>query len=195
MSLPYPSEAKDYVSSLMKQYPTKLIVKKGRASKYGDYRFFRSESTHQITVNGNLSKESFLFVLIHEFAHRICFEQFKGKAKAHGDEWKNIFGELILQSLDEGLFDEGLARELFKFSKAPKSIVKRGTVLHEYLFPAEEKEGQVVVKSLKIGVRFTFRSKIYIRGELRRTRVVCEELETKKKYLFQSQTLVELYLE
>ena len=186
--------SKNYIRNLLDKYPCTIVLKQGRVTKYGDYRFVRETGEHQITINNNLSPDAFLFVLIHEIAHRVCFEHFKRSVLPHGVEWKRIFSKFISQALDQNLFSDEVVSPLRLFSHSPKSVVSRNHPLHDVLFPIEVKEGEFVLAELQLGQMFVFRKNKYVRLEKRRTRILCEEESTKKRYLFSASTLVKLHL-
>lgn len=183
-------ESKNFINRLLEKYPTAILIKKERASKHGDYRFFNDSKKHQITINGNLNTDAFLFVLIHEIAHRICFEKFRRKAQPHGKEWKSIFGELLKESIEKNLFPENIAELLLPFSNAPKSVVKLNSALHHELF-RNKSISHSLVSDIEDGDLFTFRKKHFIRVEKKRTRILCRDLKTGKLYLFNPATPID----
>lgn len=184
-----------FIAQLLERYPTSVVSKKGRVTKYGDYRFFNDTGKHQITINNNLSTDAFLFVLIHEIAHRVCYEYFQRKVSPHGDEWKKIFSKLLHQALDKRLFSTEVVKELSLFAISPKSVVSKNSKLHNLFFPERIEDGQFLLESIDFGAEFVFRKRVYRRLDKRRTRILCEEKSTKRKYLFSQSTLVTLYFE
>ena len=67
-----PENALPYLKIWFGSYPCHLKITKNRNSKLGDYRKLPDKS-HQITVNGTLEPQLFFFVLTHELAHLIGF--------------------------------------------------------------------------------------------------------------------------
>lgn len=187
-------QSQKYIRAILKKYPCTIILKNGRVTKYGDFRFEEATGKQQITINNNLSPDAFLFVLIHELAHRVCFEHFKRTVLPHGEEWKRIFSKFLFQALDQGLFSNEVITPLTHFAKSPRSVVSKNHPLHDIMFPLEIKEGEFVLNDLQTGQEFVFRKKKYVRLEKRRTRILCEEWGTKKRYLFNASTLVRLHL-
>lgn len=175
----------DFINLLLAHYNTEVLIKKERLSKHGDYRFYNKTNTHQITINGNLNQSAFFFVLIHEIAHRICFEKFKRKAKPHGEEWKQIFKELLLNALDKKLFIEEHSSLIHEFAQTPKSIIKINSALHNILFKTHN---HLSVEDVTIGDTFVFRKKHYEKLEKKRTRYLCKELQSGRLYLFNAST-------
>ena len=181
------NDQKNFINLLLQQYSTEIIVKKERLSKHGDYRFYNKTNKHQITINGNLEEQAFLFVLIHELAHRICFEKFRRKAQPHGKEWKHIFGELLTKALDKNIFKPELIPHISEFAQNPKSVVKINSALHQSLFKTHH---HLSIDDVTIGDLFLFRKKSYIKIEKKRTRFLCKELKSGKLYLFNASTPV-----
>lgn len=90
-----PENTLERVGKLLRAYPTTLNIVRPRKSKLGDYRFPKPGKNHQISVNGNLSREEFLFTLLHEFAHLFAFEKYGRKIAPHGPQWKNEYRQLL----------------------------------------------------------------------------------------------------
>ncbi len=176
---------KDFINLLLEQYPTEIIVKKERQSKHGDYRFYNKDNKHQITINGNLKEQAFLFVLIHEIAHRICFEKFRRKAQPHGKEWKQIFKELLIKALDKNIFNLELRPLIYEFAQSPKSIIKINSSLHSSLF---NNHPYLSIDDVSLGETFVFRKKSFVKIEKKRTRFLCKDVKSGKLYLFNAKT-------
>ena len=100
------------VVQLINQYKVHLTVTKARKSVLGDYRHPALGANHKITVNGNLNKYEFLITLLHELAHLLCFEQYKNRVEAHGQEWKNIYSSLLAQFIRLEIFHVDIAFQL-----------------------------------------------------------------------------------
>ena len=66
-----PLEYVDMVTDLLLNYRVVFKIVKPRKTKLGDFRAGIREEKHQITVNGDLNKYSFLITTLHEFAHLI----------------------------------------------------------------------------------------------------------------------------
>ena len=73
-----------------------LHVSRERRSKLGDYRLpTREHPQHAISVNGNLNRCFFLWVLLHEMAHLDTFVQYGHGVKPHGEEWQCAYARLM----------------------------------------------------------------------------------------------------
>ncbi len=103
-----PEPAVDTIAEWIYKYNFKLKVKKSRASKEGDYTPPHSGKNHVITINHDLNKYAFLVTLIHEVAHLVAWEKYKGRVNPHGKEWKLEYSRLLHYFLLKGndLFPE-----------------------------------------------------------------------------------------
>ena len=113
-----PENTLPFLKKWFGDYPCHLKITKNRNSKLGDYRKLPDKS-HQITVNGTLEPQLFFFVLTHELAHLIAFEQFGRRISPHGTEWKNTFREMLLESIN--VYQEDLKPIILKFSKSKQT--------------------------------------------------------------------------
>lgn len=180
-----------FVLELLEEYPTKIQIKKERSTKHGDFRVVKKE--YLISINNSLSHDAFLFVTLHEIAHRINFQKGGRKVQPHGDEWKSIFSDLLFQALDNNLFDQGLEQHIASFAIKPTSVVGQNHQLHRLLFPS--KHNGPVVDELELNALFLFKKRIFKKMGKRRTRVLCEEIKSQKKYLFHKDTPVTIATE
>ena len=89
-----PLEYVDLVTDLLLKYRVVFKIVKPRKTKLGDFRAGVKNEKHQITVNGDLNKYSFLITTLHEFAHLITYDEYGRNAAPHGKEWKDNFTQL-----------------------------------------------------------------------------------------------------
>ena len=108
-----PENTLPFLQKWFGDYPCHLKITKNRNSKLGDYRKLPDKS-HQITINGTLEPQLFFFVLTHELAHLIAFENFGRKISPHGMEWKQTFREMLQESIN--VYQEDLKPIILKFS-------------------------------------------------------------------------------
>ena len=181
-----PENALPYLKVWFGSYPCHLKITKNRNSKLGDYRKLPDKS-HQITVNGTLEPQLFFFVLTHELAHLIAFEKYGRRISPHGQEWKQTFREMLLESLE--VYQEDLKLIIKKFSKSPKANFMASPELVKYFH--KEEDGFYYIENLEIGERFIFRKETYIIKEKIKKRYLCKNLSNGKQYLFKSVSKVE----
>jgi predicted SprT family Zn-dependent metalloprotease len=181
-----PPDTYDAVLQYLHQYKVHLTVARERKSILGDYRHRTHGKTHRISVNGNLNTYSFLITLLHELAHLLTFEQYGNRVQSHGREWKYIFGQLLHQFIQHRIFPSDIERALMQSLQNPAASSCADDVLLRVLKSYDEKKDNTVfVESLPTGTLFkTHDGKVFRKGEKIRKRFKCEEVATKRLYLF-----------
>jgi hypothetical protein len=182
------------VASYLQQYKVHLTITRERKSILGDYRNAHSNQNHRISVNGNLNTWSFLITLLHELAHLLTFEKYGNRVQSHGREWKTLFGQLLAQFIKSKVFPADIEKELLSTlhnpgasSCAEESLMR---VLKRY---DEKKEGQKLVEEIPANGLFKMKDgRTFKKGEKLRKRYRCEEVGTKRVYLFSPVFEVEL---
>jgi SprT protein len=170
----------------------KLKIKKGRISKYGDYRPPISGLNHQISVNRDMNPYSFLITLIHEIAHLTNWNKYKNSVKPHGAEWKQEFKVLIRPFLNAEIFPEDVMHALGRYMQNPAASSCSDTHLLRVLKKHDNKPDVLFLEQLEPGALFkTEKNRCFIKGEKRRTRFLCREVNTRMDYLFSP--LAEVY--
>ena len=190
-----PDGAFDPVVALINQYKVHLTVTKARKSVLGDYRHAFQGANHKISVNGNLNKYEFLITLLHELAHLLCYEQYRNRVDAHGKEWKNIYGYLLSQFIQQGLFPDDIKKALSKTLLNPAATANGETKLLLVLRKYNEvkKVGVALVAHIAEGTLFeSLHGKIFRRCKKRRIRIECVEVATGQVYSFSALTEVKL---
>lgn len=165
-----------------------IKITKGRNSKLGDYRKMPDKS-HQITINSTLQPQLFFFVLTHELAHLLAFENFGHRISPHGAEWKNIFRIMLLESIS--VFSDDLQPIILKFSKSPKANFMASPDLVRYFHIENYEDESSYIEDLMVGERFVYKKQTYIIEELRKKNYLCLNLDTQKKYMFKPLARVE----
>lgn len=189
-----PDGFEQMVADLILEYPCKFVVAKPRATKLGDYRApFPPVKYHQITVNGNLNKYSFLVTTLHEFAHLHCFVQNGRSVKPHGEEWKACYRKLILQALELQLIPKdieiALVNSLANMKASSCTDLQLSKALRNY---DQKKENETLLSDIPKNSTFALSGRIFRKGELRRTRYVCEEVNTKRQFLVHTHAEIKL---
>jgi hypothetical protein len=137
-------------------------------------------------VNGNLNTYSFLITLLHELAHLLTFDKYGNRVQAHGREWKNLFSQLLAQFIKNSVFPADIEKELIASLSNPaaSSCAEDGLmrVLRRYDAKAE---GQMLVEEIPMQGLFKLKDgRIFKKGEKLRKRYRCEEVGSKRVYLF-----------
>lgn len=181
-----PANTFEAVVSYLQQHHVHLTIAKERKTILGDYRHRTHGSNHRISINGNLNKYAFLITLLHELAHLLTFEKFGNKVASHGKEWKIIFAQLLAQFIEHEVFPADIKKALLQSLHNPAASSCADELLLRTLKNYEEKRSHLVfVESIKEGALFkTHDGRIFRKGEKMRKRFRCEEVKTKKIYLF-----------
>jgi len=178
-----PKEASKLVEELIVNHPFELKIKNNRKTKHGDFRT-ASNGILKISINKDLNKYRFLITLIHEIAHLVAHKNF-GYKKPHGLEWKSTFKNLMLPFLNDAIFPSEILSPLANYLINPKARTDADLNLSLALRLFDGKTDKKLIFEIETGRLFEHNSRIYRKGDRRRTRHVCTEIKTQKKYLFQ----------
>ena len=178
-----PVHAVNYCFSLWQQLDFEFKITRNRVSKYGDYRFDPLTKHHIVTVNHDQNPYAFLITYIHEVAHKVTRDIYKNQVKPHGKEWKMQFKKLMIPMLREDIFPMDILGPLARHMKNPKASSASDSTLVAALRKYDDKIDSESLNQIELGGKFLFRKKVYRKLESRRTRALCEHLESKKQYL------------
>ncbi len=187
-----PADAKALVSDLLAIDNLVVKVKSERKTRHGDYRQLPN-GLHRITVNSNLNPYRFLITLIHEIAHFEAYNKFGRFIKPHGKEWKQTFQHLMLPFLRPEIFPIELLPLLANHFKNPKASSDTDTQLALALKQFNETNDKTYVFEVSLGEVFKlYNGRVFKRGNKRRKRFECVEVNSGKLYLFNPNAEVEL---
>lgn len=186
-----PHGSVEYCYSLWRKNPFHLKITRTRHSKGGDFFCPAPNATPRITINKELNPYLFLVTFIHEVAHLHIHKRHSRATYPHGIEWKQCFQQLMQPVLHENIFPASLLQALFQHMKNPKasSYSDAGLTKAFRLFDPNPNE-MITVAELADGSHFKLRDKYFKKGQLRRTRFLCAELNSKRKYLVPAEALV-----
>lgn len=146
----------------------------------------------QITVNSDLAPHLFLITFVHELAHLDVFLRFGHKVESHGGEWKAAFQKLMAPLMNSEIFPGDILEVLHRHMINPKASSFSDSELTAVLRKYDSKQMNVVLLSeLAEGALFTFNGRWFKRGKIRRTRVECRDMNSKRKYLVPADAPVE----
>lgn len=179
----FPPKVAEYCFQLWEENPFTFIISKTRGSKLGDFRFDPSKG-FQITVNHNLNAYAFLVTYLHEVAHLLTYQKHKNKVNPHGQEWKDEFHNVFEPILDTERLPMDFVAVLKNYLKNPAATSNGYTPLVEILKSYDAvATGTILLSSLTEGVIFQLKNLQLIKGKLRRTRYICQDVQSTKYYL------------
>ena len=177
-----PENAINLAQSLVELHDINLKIVNQRQTKHGDFRQL-TKGKSQITINNNLNQYQFLLTLIHEIAHHVTFKKY-GRVQPHGKEWKQQFQHLMLPFLQSTIYPSDMLGPLAQYLKNPKASTDSDVKLSLALRENIAEIGKSFIFELPVNSTFIFRDKLYRKGNKRRTRFECIQLETNRVYLF-----------
>ncbi|MEO6818154.1 MAG: hypothetical protein ABI266_06340 [Ginsengibacter sp.] len=180
-----PDNAFESVVDYIVHHKIHLTITRERASILGNYKKSTNKN-HAITVNGNLNKYSFLITLLHEIGHLLAFEKFGNRIVAHGNEWKSEYGKILAGFIAKKIFPTDIEKELIITLNNPAATSCAETSLLRVLKNYDKpKPGVFLLEDLPVESVFRVKNgKTYKKGKQLRKRFLCQELTTKKMYLF-----------
>jgi hypothetical protein len=198
-----PPPATEYARQLHVHYPFRFRVVPPRRSRFGDFRVLPGGQV-QITVNADLSPPAFLLTYVHEMAHRLVYQQYTEQIKAkptirkrppapkpHGPEWQQTFQQLMTPLLTEAVFPSEILAPLRRYMSHPGATLSRHPELARLLRPVVNAGPLPVLGQLVEGQVFRLGKKSFVRGKQRRSRIVCEEVATGRRYAILAEAPVE----
>lgn len=170
--------------------PIRIKIVKPRNSKLGDFKVDPRKQIHEISINGNLNQYSFLVTLVHEIAHLYDFLDRKTLSDPHGDNWKNIYSNMMIKMHATEAFPEHLNRAIIKHINNPKAASCSDAELNEALRAYDQIDTHLL-KDLPEGDTFILKNgRQFVKGPLQRTRFRCKEVSTGRWYLVNGQAEV-----
>jgi len=189
-----PEGAFDEVVVYIVHHKVHLTITRERASVLGDYRNRHLDKNHRISVNGNLNKFSFLITLLHELGHLLTYEKYGNKIPAHGAQWKNEFGKILAGFIAKKIFPADIERELLFTLKNPAaSSCAEASLLRVLRKYDPHKPGVFLLEELPDKSFFKVKNgRVFSKGDRIRKRFLCQDMTSKKMFLFSPVAEVEL---
>lgn len=182
-----------YILEKQKEHPFHFKITKPRNSKEGDFRYYSDpKRIPQISVNGNLNRYNFLFTFVHEYAHLLARLKFGPKHAPHGKEWKKEFAITLKEAIGRKLFSKDVEDAMLLEIDNLKASNSGNKIIYKALENHNDDSSGHYLENLPKGTEFKFRNKWYVLEEQRRTRYVCKQKNTNKKYLINGIVKVEI---
>ncbi len=185
-----PKEALYKVEKLWNKYNFNLKIVPHRTTKLGDFKVL-AKGYFQITVNCDLSPEQFLLTLVHEIAHLVTYQKHQSSVKPHGIEWQRNFKELMHPFLSEKIYTREMLLHLNKYLINPKASSCTDIELYNILNRINY-TNKITVFSLQTNQVFSLKQRKFKLLKKRRTRAICLDLDTNKKYLVKGGVVIDV---
>ncbi len=189
-----PQSSVDYCQHLRHLHDFRLVITPPRRTRLGCFSV-RPPQQPVIRINGNLNPYNFLITYLHEIAHCAVYKSCKRSVLPHGKEWKQTFRELLLPILNPEVLPRDILGCLTDYARDPKASTGADRNLYEVLkkydAPSETEKGKIPLMHVKEGEVFVFQTRLFIKGELRRTRVLCTEKTSSRRFTIPAHVLVE----
>jgi hypothetical protein len=186
-----PEQAVPYCLQLWREKPFTLKIAKSRLTKIGDFTSKRNAVRPQITLNADLNRYTFLVTYIHEVAHLFVFLNFSRNTEPHGEHWKYAFRRLMKPMLTLDVFPEEILIPLMDHMENPKASSFADVTLTKALRSFDAGAHAIVTLSdVPEGSIFKLHDRYFQKGKLKRTRVLCKEISSKRQYLVPAEAAV-----
>jgi SprT protein len=186
-----PEKAVDYCLQLWKTNPFHLKITKTRQSKVGDFTGRQDARYQKITLNHELNPYLFLVTYIHEYAHLMIYSKYGNKVDPHGEQWKNAFRYTMIPMLVPEIFPAPILEVLLQHMINPKaSSFADSDLTRAFRLFDKNASQQTCLADIPEGSIFSFQQRYFTKGKLKRTRIVCREVKSKRNYLIPADVLV-----
>lgn len=186
-----PSEAVDWVYGYLDRYKVHFHITRERQSKLGDYRWIQPQHNyHEISVNGDLSPQMFLWVFLHEAAHLETHLKHPS-ARPHGHEWQSEYALLLRQAI--GFFPADAQEDIILYTSRIPLSRTLGRRIEEHL--RGDSSLALHLDDLPAGSLFCLKRKpdmLFRSVVRRRTRWLCTDVGTGRSYTVSGSAEVEM---
>ncbi len=192
-----PATSATYGRSLWQHYGFTFRVVRPRRTRLGDFRVLPHGPT-VITVNADLNPYAFLITYVHEVAHAEVHRTYRRRGKPHGRAWQTAFQRLMQPLMTEAVFPAAILEPLRMYMAKPAATTSASPALMLALRQTDAPDADLITGSRVLlcdvpeGQPFVLSKKTYVRGTMRRTRVVCKEVSSGKSYAVLAHALVEV---
>ncbi|WP_428667164.1 sprT domain-containing protein [Runella sp.] len=186
-----PAASVRYCYQLWERYQFDFVASKPRRTRLGDFRA-QPGYRERITVNVNLNPYNFLITYLHEVAHLEVYRTYKRRQPPHGKAWKSHFYGLLVPVMNDTVFPISVLTPLRHYAQNPTASTGTHLPLMQALKTIDAPQTDLVmVSQVSEGQLFRLNQKVFVRGTMRRTRIVCVEKVSQKKYLVAAHAWVE----
>lgn len=186
-----PAPAFEYCVALWHSSPFELKLAGNRQSKVGDFTSQKDIDHPRITLNRDLNPYLFVITYVHEVAHLVVHQRFGNRAEPHGMEWKNTFKHLLSPLLENDTFPAEILHVLLPHMQNPKASSFADAELTRVLRSFDKNAAlYTALSDIPEGSIFSFQGRYFRKGKLKRTRILCREIKSRRNYLVPAEVLV-----
>jgi SprT protein len=174
------------IFSLLEKNDVRIKIAKGRTTKFGDFNSSpKKGNIPEISINSNLNSYFFLITFLHELAHFFIWKEGHFHAKPHGRLWKQHFIRLMNEMISLNVFPDELLPSLNKHLKNPKATSCSDAALFKKLSQYDKEKPGIFIDDLPNDAMFeTPNGDIFKKIKKIKTRSLCKQMRSGKKYLF-----------
>jgi len=188
-----PTKAISYCLQLWQEYPFHFSLRNSRKTKLGDFSWRPGLPPH-ITVNSDSHSYLFLLTYVHEVAHHRVQLKHGRRVAPHGKEWKEMFRELCDPLIYHGVFPSDISQVLRQHLENPKASSLSDAKLSRTLSHHDPRLTHAVrLEDIPEGSEFEIRGRRFTKGKLKRSRIVCQEISSRRRYLIAADALIGQY--
>ena len=184
----FPEESHSYIKDIFNHNHFQFKITRSRSSKLGDFSYKNRQ--YKITVNGDLNPYAFLTTFLHELAHLKVYELHQNKVDPHGLEWKCHFAEILRDIVKSCQLPSDIKHAYLYHAEIPRASSGADKRLLRTLRKYDLDENVLTVDLVPMEETFQLGNKVFRKLEKRRTRWLCVEVHTEKKYLVHGLTQV-----
>lgn len=180
----FPSDSTEVLLNLSADYSFELKASRIRNTKLGDFRYPINGERPVITLNRDPNTYRVLITFLHELAHLITFLEVGRNQAPHGPKWKKRFAHLLDIVLQSNVFPDELSEAVIMHIEKPKASTHADIKLLNTLRKFDTDSEKILLEDLDKDQLFEFgNGRVFRKLEKRRTRVLCKEIASGKKYL------------
>jgi len=173
-----PDKATPIIADFLFKNKISLKTTRRRATKLGDYAAPNplKGHGHRITINSNLDKYTFLWVMLHEIAHYQVFTKYKRSVKPHGDEFQAALAKNLRFFNERHCFTaetEELIGTFYSRLPLKKALERQIERRFKELAGIAEVRRGIALRELPQGACFSLGKRIFKKLEECRTRCKC----------------------
>jgi len=179
-----PDNSINYYINIFDKYKFLFLIKRPRQRKLGDFKVDLKTNQLTITINNNLHPYQFHLTFLHELAHLITHINYGLKVKPHGNEWKTEYKKLITESIEKNIF-KGEIVDILKKCYLQKTGFSSNCSKFDLFVKNLENLFWLSVEDIPVNTVFMLKTnnRQFKKLKKRRTRYICEEVQTKRQYL------------